>query len=77
MRLTPKMIELSKKNKESQYFFFRGDNYLITKIDIEKNVYCLKNIDTGEFVRMETTDKTMGDLKNIKMEVVNNIKANG
>ena len=77
MKITSKMIQLSKENKESQYFFYKGVNYHITGTSLKHDSCQLKNLDTGEYIRMETTDGSLGDVKLIPLETINKIRNNG
>ena len=69
------MIQLSKENLASQYFSIKGIDYRITAINVEKNSCQLKNLTTGEFIRMES-DNGLGDVKWISFDKINKFRNN-
>ena len=77
MKLTKKMKVLSDRNKSLSFFTYKGVNYQITGTDLKHNSCQIKNLDTGEYKRMETTDGSLGDVKKFNIDEVNKFRNNG
>lgn len=76
MKLTKKQIELSEANEKLQYFSHKGIDYWITGINTEFNSCKVKNLTTGEYIRMETTDGSLGDCKLIPLSKIEELRNN-
>lgn len=65
------MLELSKANDKLKYFTSKGINYWITGTSTTHNSCQIKNLMTNEYIRMETTDGSLGDVRLFPLDKIN------